>query len=275
MTLETKYCKKCDRNHPVEGFSKKSSSKDGLHPYCRDCDRRIRKERSHTYRSVNENLSSEEIYGRTEKATCSSCCVLQSSTNFHVNTTKKNGLSSICKSCRSEYFSAYYTQHSERIKERVTLWQESNADLVAGYKRKWAQENPEAVIKKSQTRRARESNQHIEAIDIGALRDRDGVNCCYCGVNLTFTKRNRTEYIPTNAEHEHIVAIDAGGLNSYENSTLICARCNRSKKSKTVFEFINYREARGLPIKLNAHVLSYMHELTHSKEESCTSDSEA
>lgn len=35
--IKTKVCNKCGRELPIDTFNKKTSSKDGLQDYCRDC----------------------------------------------------------------------------------------------------------------------------------------------------------------------------------------------------------------------------------------------
>ena len=41
--METKKCTRCGRILPIDQFSKKTKSKDGLQPYCKECTKEIQR----------------------------------------------------------------------------------------------------------------------------------------------------------------------------------------------------------------------------------------
>lgn len=73
--METKKCSRCGRILPLDQFSKKAKSKDGLQPYCKDCYKEIFKLRnsseesdSGTYYPANAVTPADET-GALEKFT--------------------------------------------------------------------------------------------------------------------------------------------------------------------------------------------------------------
>lgn len=57
--------------------------------------------------------------------------------------------------------------------------------------------------------------------------DRDGSLCLRCGVQCTWAG-------PTRLHIDHVISEARGGLTTFENLQVLCARCNESKGAKTV-----------------------------------------
>lgn len=63
-----------------------------------------------------------------------------------------------------------------------------------------------------------------------AQAKRDGVeNCPRCGVRLDYTLGTRAR---NSVEVDHIVTVANGGRDEYENTMVLCGRCNRELSSK-------------------------------------------
>lgn len=60
---------------------------------------------------------------------------------------------------------------------------------------------------------------------------RDGRTCFYCNV------------VPNKIEIDHKIPISRGGTNDENNLVVACQKCNRSKRNKTVEEFLNWRDS--------------------------------
>ncbi len=62
------------------------------------------------------------------------------------------------------------------------------------------------------------------------LRERDGDNCCWCGIKLIFNCKLQNRF---NTTIEHLVRRCEGGSNKLENLKLACRKCNNSRHSKS------------------------------------------
>ena len=86
-----KICIKCRKEYPLDKFHflKQSSSKDGFSQRCRKCD-------NTKFVEQLPNLKDNEKY-------CNKCKTIKDKSNFYLDNSKKDKLSTICKSCRKEY----------------------------------------------------------------------------------------------------------------------------------------------------------------------------
>jgi 5-methylcytosine-specific restriction endonuclease McrA len=93
-------------------------------------------------------------------------------------------------------------------------------------------------------RRARMAGVETDpGVTVPALRKIHGDNCCYCGIEMTFTRGKRGDGIaPHRATLEHVLPITKGGSHTFANTALACHRCNVTKNARTVDE---WKEARG------------------------------
>lgn len=73
--------------------------------------------------------------------------------------------------------------------------------------------------------------------DIEAIRRKLKDRCFYCGHPLL-----------GKGEKDHLVPLSNGGSNWAGNITLACVPCNRDKCDKSVFDFFEWRKARGLDV---------------------------
>lgn len=67
---------------------------------------------------------------------------------------------------------------------------------------------------------------YVQGITWKRLRDRDGDQCCYCGIVMDFERIPGVRYNPNRATIEHLIPVSAGGDHDWDNVALACHRCN-------------------------------------------------
>lgn len=93
--LKDKRCLKCKETKDISCFSKHIYSRDGYCHHCKGCLTKKSKER-------NKILKSRKNVVSPNTSRCAICKLIQTASNFHRNMSRKSGLSSICKPCKSK-----------------------------------------------------------------------------------------------------------------------------------------------------------------------------
>lgn len=151
-----KYCPKCQQEKPVERFAIDNSRKDKLQPYCKDCASQYRKdnkerlaeyhkeytkeheEEKREYLRQYHELHKEEQNKKnrerrkglnfsvsvTEKK-CSKCGEIKPAEEFHIDKSKKEGLSSFCKKCSNKE-----NKRRANINKQINVNREFNLTLI-------------------------------------------------------------------------------------------------------------------------------------------------
>jgi hypothetical protein len=108
-----KKCNKCETEKEIVNFHKKSSSKDGLKPYCKDCSSIIQK---------NYYINNKEI--------------IKKNTNEYYNTNKEIILTNNKK---------YYSENKESISDKNKIYYIENIDKIKENSRKYTKENKDKI----------------------------------------------------------------------------------------------------------------------------------
>ncbi len=196
---------------------------------------------------------------------------------FHRDKNKKDGLVTICKSCQKinrrnwyvdnkdhaiEYSKQWTADNYEHVLEQHREWGKLNPDKKKQYNDKWrlkhrdvylasrrrrytihAEErraesadwrmrNPEKVriqFKVRQSRLRSAVGTHTPD-DIRRIYAEQNGKCAYCGIDISLQ-------IKGSVHVDHIHPISRGGSNWPENLACACAKCNLSKKDKTLNEW--------------------------------------
>lgn len=90
----TKACAVCRVKLPVGNFGPDKAKNDGLRSYCRECDRRLARERSQKAKGRVKVFVSEKV--------CQDCNTLKPRTEFHNCSRHSDGLLSYCKECTAK-----------------------------------------------------------------------------------------------------------------------------------------------------------------------------
>jgi len=107
----SKVCAKCKLEKEREAFSKSAKSSDGLHLWCKGCDKAAAKERY--YRNREHLLHGKKEYSKVNKERI------------------------------QEYRKTYYQQNKEEFLAKGKMWRERNAERHRQNSRDWSRNNPE------------------------------------------------------------------------------------------------------------------------------------
>lgn len=109
----TKECTECHEVKPLEAFSKKPAGKFGRDSKCKVCKNAYNKMKSAEYKAANELLSMIELWERTPEKKCCRCKKILSSVEFYRNDSRKDGLTTKCRSCCGDDSSQYTKDNPE------------------------------------------------------------------------------------------------------------------------------------------------------------------
>lgn len=173
---------------------------------------------------------------------CKACDEAKPISEYHKDSGGTDGLRAQCKDCRTTYMQGYYEGNVEQRREYMSERRKTHAEHVraidaARYER---DKDKRLVLatEHSHIRRARIKEAGWErGVTVPALRKVHGDNCCYCGVEMTFTRGKRGTIASNKATLEHVLPISRGGTHTWDNAALACHRCNTSKNAKTVDEW--------------------------------------
>jgi 5-methylcytosine-specific restriction endonuclease McrA len=164
--------------------------------------------------------------------TCTRCEKELFLERFYRDRNGHGGFRSICKACTSSKMKNWYGDNQERQRDRQRVrFAANNAAIREGDKERYRR-NREARIQLATEvgHRRRTRLKGAERADAGInhkeLRERDGSQCCHCGVEMSFDTLRRGEYEPRRATIEHIIPICRGGLHVWDNVALACWECN-------------------------------------------------
>lgn len=245
-------CTKCGTEFPLSKvfFEPHKASAYGLRRKCRDCERKLKRER--VAKQTDEQREGSLIKRRARRAEkreqyCAAARAIYARTIDHQRARQRSWYQqnheAVLKSAAK-----WRNTHKELIKSRKPTWKIDPIKLSRAkrrwylkhreerlvYAREYRKSNPIKVALALFRYRARLRAAHGDATDeqIKARVDFFGGVCSYCG-----------------GPHEHLdhaIPIARGGTNWPANIRPACAHCNRSKQNKTVLEFLAWRRDIGL-----------------------------
>lgn len=149
-----------------------------------------------------------------------------------------------CKDCgivypvTREFFGQYKNKRSDgSIK---IAFRNSCRKCMAANTKRYDQENPDNALERRNRRMLAEQNAggNYTQSDINHLRQKLNDCCRFCGIPLN-----------NGGQIEHLTPVARGGSNNPNNLTLSCYKCNYEKTSKTLDEYLEWRQERKLPIR--------------------------
>lgn len=120
--------------------------------------------------------------------------------------------------------------HPERYRNSTKKWEAENRARRTELARIWRKNNPErwsAIAIRTQKKRLA-ANGDSNHIQIASRMAYHGHKCIYCGGPFE--------------EIEHMIPLSRGGTNWPANLAPSCLSCNRSKGTKTVWEFLEEKK---------------------------------
>jgi hypothetical protein len=270
-----KFCCRCKTTKPLSDFGVDRRRKLGVYPTCKSC---LRKMPRSPQANTNSRRYRERLKARSEVSCpvdkwCSPCKKIKLKSEFSKDAAEPSGLKRTCKTCRAadnlkrssriglvvhqkvcsvcrqNLPASSFSTRSDSIdklcgrcrkceRQRFAPWYVENQDRVIESAARWAAENPlksrSGVAAAKANRRAREK----EAGTITAAEWREKLeyfnfSCAYC---------LRHESVAGVMSVEHMLPLSRGGTNTADNIVPACLRCNLNKSSRTVLEFLVWRE---------------------------------
>lgn len=168
--------------------------------------------------------------------TCIECGERRPLAEYDRDKSAKLGRRGRCKPCRARAVGAWYEANADRQRTRARERLRRGAEAIRKRDReRYYRDRPkrmQLVLEAGRRRRALLAQVPAdEGITYEALRDRDGDECCYCGVTLDFTPGDGKTYVPRKASIEHYLALTSGGHHTWDNVGLACLQCNVRKQA--------------------------------------------
>ena len=160
---------------------------------------------------------------------CSKCKQKKSFNEFTKDKQKKDGYSFHCKKCKSLKDKAYYLNNAEKKKKQSKDNKIKNGTFGVYDKKAYLKQ------KESKKKRARDIKRRAQLAGTDTKIDTNYIKylvdtqqeCAYCGKELSLF------------HVDHIIPICKGGTNENSNLTLSCPKCNLSKGSKLLSEWLS------------------------------------
>lgn len=209
--MTEKKCSKCGEVKVVAEFYKDRGKGDGLHCYCKSCDRASsrdwqknnpEKERVRLKRWKTENKDRVQEHGRVY---------------YKKNQEKKRVYAKRYRDDNPEYV------RKERMRQK--RYREENSGYVRAEHKRWRKANPVKVRAKDQRRRTAKKGlpATLSEKEWEATLIYFGHRCVYCGQSWK--------------HQDHFIPLSKGGGYTRENIVPACASCNLSKSDKAPEEY--------------------------------------
>lgn len=220
-----KTCSKCRCTKPAtpEFFNRDRRREDGLHMYCKTCNRVASKR----WRKENPDASRRWLEANWEQKR-----------GYFKRWYEEN------REKQREYLRRWYEENREERLVKGKHWRAKNPEKMRALKNRWRAENPERAATHYRNRRARqraaEGTHTCE--DLEAIAEAQDFACAYCGIPLVGGECEQVHV-------DHKIPLSRGGSNWPENLALSCAFCNLSKHAMTAEEFMEGRGPSAEPLR--------------------------
>ena len=204
-----KTCSRCHVEKPFDLFAKRSASKDGCSPWCKQC--------HCDYGKETRDPEKSRAYGKAHYAANAERLRAESGKRMALKR-QEDGFSEKWK----PYWDARYQAKKGEINAKNSAWAERNRDRSNGFKKKYSQAHPEVAKACIQRRRARKTGAggSYTAQQWKDLCDFHGNVCLCCRKSLPLSV-------------DHVIPVKDGGTSDISNLQCLCLSCNRRKATKS------------------------------------------
>lgn len=191
-----KVCSKCKISKEASAFTKDSSTKDGLYPYCKECKNKIEKNRMTPERKEKNRIRSL-IHAQIHKIDA-----VKRATEWVFN--------------HKEHVAKYQKEYKQKHKEELNRKQRER-------NRKNYRSKRDKFISYWHARKARKllNGGTYTAEQWRKMRVHFGNKCLRCGSG-------------SNLSVDHVIPLCKGGKNDISNIQPLCISCNASKQGKVI-----------------------------------------
>lgn len=224
-----KICRKCKLEKDDSSYSPEYRNKDNLYPYCKSCKLEITKAYKLRIKNNPKSIITEQ--------SCSTCNLLKSVSEFSINSTRKFGYSTKCKSCISINWKSNYETLKKRerpdIKEKKCA-KCKKTSLISNFHKQSTQPNGYCSYCKNCENMRRKYKKHkITSNEFNLLELKQNFKCAIC--EISFKEINSKDI---HIDHCHITNKIRG---------LLCLNCNwmlgQSRDNVSILKnAINYLE---------------------------------
>lgn len=172
-------------------------------------------------------------YISSGKKKCTKCKQKKNLSEFHKDSSNLDGLYPWCKECknlkRREYVIAnsdkekkYREENKEKIASKSRIWYLANKERRSAVRKKYYEANKARNHAYSNARNRKAGPITKEVLD-----------------HIIWCKEQLCSYCwQIGGQHDHVLPISKGGAHSVDNIVPCCQRCNDSKGSKLLVEFL-------------------------------------
>lgn len=215
---DTKKCLRCGEDKDKILFSPRRSAKDGLFPWCMDCNRVYMREYYITHGSENRSRGAEWRSRNKDQ--------------IHAKNVAHHAKN---KEYRRSHAAEYYSVNREKIADAGLRRRAADPGRFKGYAKKTMQKNPAIGTARRSRRRARERGAGGGGVTVAqwkqVLDDSLGL-CAYCNAR------------PAKLEVDHVVPLARHGEHGINNLVASCRQCNASKGDATLVVWMASRMRR-------------------------------
>lgn len=266
--VRLKRCSHCGQWKPIGEFYKDKSQKDGLYYTCKDC-----------IRERNGQKKKEEVRKVIDGVLYKKCCCCKQwkpITEFHKDSSNKDGLHCECKACCKQYREQHrkearerkrryyernkekcremgrksYEKHREKRKERAKEYREMHKEERKEYNKKYREEHKEE--RRQYYKEHKEKNIYLWWAKKVIRHHKDRNNNIYITSEELERLARKVKFCPLcNVELSYNNAKSSNNTASLDrlnnendiradNIAIICRKCNTIKNDKKIGEFFEY-----------------------------------
>ena len=185
--------------------------------------------------------------------TCSGCKISLEISNFGINRSRKDGLQSLCRPCKSiwaannrkKYPQKYsdkrklqYLKNKEKESEYGYQYRLINKEKINKRMSQYRKENPEIKRKSEHKRRALKLNNGYEPYTEAQMLKKYGTDCYLCNspIDMNAPRQVGKSGWENGLHIEHVIAISNGGPDTLANVRPAHGLCNLNKSNKEKYE---------------------------------------
>lgn len=236
LTADEKRCSRCANVKPLTAFNLNRSTKDGSHPYCRECftaySKALRERKAEHFRQYDRDRrkANPEVFRERDRArrAANPDIYRERDNQRRLNPERRDYSLRLLRNYRDRYNANRQAKRaanpeSENAKKRA--WRAANVERERENQRRWKDANPEKVrifyFNKQAKRRA--APGQVTRDEWATLKAHYEFRCLCCGKSEPEIKLTR----------DHVVPVSCGGWNIISNIQPLCLPCNSAKHTKS------------------------------------------